>query len=228
MSLCYYCGKEEETNSCPHCGISYCKDHLDPEAHKCMVYKKTRLSKDKASPSRKVPAKEKRARKKSGIQPKNRMLIAVSMIMISLSSIFLVSISSGGVQGVPGVAPPEVDYELHSVALDQVNVFRYRNDLPALEYDIADAAQDWAFRLARTGELKHNPDLPISMGENVACRTERNQDPKVALVLMVQEMVINDKQFDNANMANILGDYDRVSIGVAVEGDTVVLVLNFG
>lgn len=116
---------------------------------------------------------------------------------------------------------------MHSVVLGQVNVYRYRNDLPELEYDISEQAQEWAFRLARTGKLEHNPELPSSMGENVAKRTERGQDPKVALALMVQEMMVNDEQFDNANRDNILGDYERVLIGVAVEGDSVYLVLNF-
>ena len=159
-------------------------------------------------------------------QKSNKMIIAVGMILISLSSIVLVSMFAGN-QGLEGITPPEVDYELHSVVLSQVNVYRYRNDLPDLEYDRAELAQNWAFRLARTNELKHNPDLPMSLGENVAKRTELGQDPKVGLVLMIQDMVINDEGFNNANMDNILGDYDKVSIGVAVEGDTVYLVLNF-
>ena len=66
------------------------------------------------------------------------------------------------------------------------------------------------------------------MGENVAVRTEKGQDPAVAISLMVQDMVANDVQFKNANRANILGDYDRISIGVAVNADRVVLVLYFG
>ncbi len=158
----------------------------------------------------------------------NRVLIAVAMIMISLSSTFLVAMSAGGARGLPGVTPSEVNYELHSVALGQVNVYRFRNDLPDLEYDISDVAQEWASKLARAGEIKHNPDLQSSMGENVAMRTESGQDPGVTIALMVQDMVVNDVQYNNANRANMLGDYDRVCIGVAVYGDTVVLVLNFG
>lgn len=230
MSLCYYCGKEGETTSCQHCGIKFCSEHIDPIKHNCIAFKETSSFKTEVkekSPEREVYVEEipltpvKRQKKKS-----NKMIIAVGMIMISLSSIVLVSMFAGN-QGLEGVTPPEVDYELHSVALSQVNVYRYRNDLPALEYDRAEMAQEWAFRLARTGELKHNPDLPISMGENIAKKTELGQDPKVGLVLMVQDMVVNDEGFNNANRNNILGNYDKLSIGVAVEGDTVILVLNF-
>ena len=131
-------------------------------------------------------------------------------------------------QGLPGVTPSEVNYELHSVALGQVNVYRFRENLPDLEYDISDVAQEWASKLARSGSINHNPDLPSKMGENVTLRAENGQDPRVTIAMMVQDMVVNDVQYKNANRANILGDYDRISIGVVVDGDTVVLVLNFG
>ena len=229
MSLCYYCGRDEETTSCPHCGISYCKDHLDPKAHKCMVYKGALKQQERGSTSGQgevlveLPAKHPKSK-----QQHNKVLIAVGMIMISLSSMFLVAMSAGGAQGLPGVTPSETDYGLHSVALGQVNVYRFRDNLPDFEYDISDVAQEWAAKLVRSGELSHNPDLPSNMGENVAVRTEKNQDPTVTIAMMVQDMVVNDVQYNNANRANILGEYDRISIGVAVKGNTVVLVLNFG
>lgn len=233
MSLCYRCGKEGATSECPHCGIKYCSDHLDPEAHNCIAFNGTskfggtvRKEYDpehgevyiEEIPLGPVP--------ESG-RESNRILIAVAMILISLSSIVIVSMFSGN-QGLVAVAPTEVDYELHSIALAQVNVYRYRNELPDLEYDISERAQEWAWKLAKTGRLGHNPDLPSSMGENVALRTEAGQDPKVALALMVQDMVTDDEGFGYANRDNILGDFERVNIGVAVEGNTVYLVLNFG
>jgi hypothetical protein len=204
---------------------------LEPKDHKCMMFKGTsmlRQQKKGSIPRQRevlveVPAKQPRNK-----QQHNRVLIAVAMIMISLSSTFLVAMSSGGAQGLLGVTPSEVNYELHSVALGQVNVYRFRNDLPDLEYDVSDVAQGWASKIARSGEVKHNPDLPSSMSENVAMRTESGQNQGVTIALMVQEMVVDDMQYNNANRANMLGDYDRISIGVAVYGDTVVLVLNFG
>jgi hypothetical protein len=223
MSLCYYCGREEETSRCPHCGISFCKEHVDPDSHKCLAFMEAGGGN---SDQREVIAEV--AQWAPEKQQHNRVLIAVAMIMISLSSSLMVAISAGGAQGLPAAAPMEVDYELHSVAFSQVNAYRYRNDLPELEYQVSDLAQDWAFKLARSGEFRHNPDLPVSMGENIARRSEKGLDPKVALALMVQEMVTSDKQFGFANRDNILGDYDELSIGVAVDGDTVILVLNFG
>ena len=222
MSLCYYCGRDEETTSCPHCGISYCDEHLNPKAHKCMVYKGKQHSQGEVLVELHVPDQPKTK------QQHNKVLIAVAMIMISMSSTFLVAMSAGGAQGLPGVTPSEVDYALHSVALGQVNVYRFRESLPDLEYDISDVAQEWAFKLARSGGISHNPDLSSKMGENVAVRTEKGQDTGVTIAMMIQDMVVNDEQYSNANRANILGGYERISIGVAVDGDTVVLVLNFG
>jgi hypothetical protein len=200
---------------------------LDPKAHKCMVYKGALKQQERGNSGQEVlvelPVKQPKIK-----QQHNKMLIAVGMIMISLSSMFLVAMSAGGAQGLPGVTPSETDYGLHSVALGQVNVYRFRDNLPDFEYDISDVAQEWAHKLSRTGNLVHNPNLSSKMGENVAVRTEKGQDPAVAISLMVQDMVVNDVQFKNANRANILGDYERISIGVAVNGDTVVLVLNFG
>ena len=118
MSLCYYCGRDEETTSCPHCGISYCKDHLDSKAHKCMVYKGALKQQERENTSGQgevlveLPAKQPKSK-----QQHNKVLIAVGMIMISLSSMFLVAMSAGGAQGLPGVTQSKTDYGLHSVVL---------------------------------------------------------------------------------------------------------------
>ncbi len=101
MSLCYFCGKEEETSSCPHCSIRFCKEHLDPEKHNCIAYRGTSSFKEN---SRKAydpehgevyieeiplgPAPEPK-------RQSNRMILAVGMIMISLSSIIIVSMFAG-------------------------------------------------------------------------------------------------------------------------------------
>jgi len=121
-----------------------------------------------------------------------------------------------------------VDLELHSVALAQVNVYRLRNDLPELDYDPDTVAQAFADKMARTGVLEHNPELPSNTGENVASRTDRGQDPKITIGLMIQDMVTNDDANGGANRANILTrGYTELSVGVSVQGDTVFLVLNF-
>jgi hypothetical protein len=81
---------------------------------------------------------------------------------------------------------------------------------------------------ASSGVLEHNSDLPSNTGENVAMRTGGNQDSKITIELMVQDMVTNDDANGGANRANILsGVYTELSVGVAVQGNTVYLVLNF-
>lgn len=147
---------------------------------------------------------------------------------MSIVSVIGVIMFTSGPQSLPGVGPTTIDIELHSVALAQVNVYRLRNDLPELDYDADTVTQAFADKMARTGVLEHNPDLPSNTGENVASRTERGQDPKITIGLMVQDMVTNDDSHGGANRANILsGRYTELSVGVALQGDTVYLVLNF-
>lgn len=234
MPLCYFCGKEGETYSCPHCNIKFCAEHLPPEIHNCIAYSKT----SKFDIPESVPepvyntstpvADSKRLPPKKQITQSNKMMLAGALIVLSVVSVVLVMMFASGPEIIEGKGPATVDLELHAFVLGQVNVYRYRNDLPDLDYDPEVTAQAFAEEIARTGVLKHNPELSASVGENVAKRTERGMDSKAVIALMMQDMVINDEANGGVNRANILYDkYKTLSVGVSIEGDTVFLVLNF-
>ena len=236
MDLCYFCGKEDETNSCAHCGIKFCAEHHTPTKHNCIAYKETRSFDvpEEPEPSHiPVPVSDPvedppRRQPPILVTQKNKVTVAVILVAVSIVSIIGVVMFASGPQTLPGVGPTTGDLELRLVTVGQVNVYRYRNDLPELEYDPDHAAQAFADHLARTGVLEHNPDLPGNTGENVAMRSDGNQDTKITISLMVQDMVTNDDASGGANRANILSSgYTAISVGVAVQGDTVYLVLNF-
>ena len=231
MGLCYFCGREyEETYQCPYCNLRFCGEHIKPEEHNCIAYKETSEFQVKETTPEPVfegePKPVSRPVKKTS-PLSNRTQIVVMLVVFSLLSVGVLYLY-GGNRGLEALKPMQADYELHSIALGQVNVFRYRNDVPDLSYDADTIAQEHAWELMRTGDLYHNPELPSSMGENVAVYMEHGVDPKVAIALMVESMVNDDEGFGYANRANILDpDFDEVSIGVAIDGDSVWLVLCF-
>jgi hypothetical protein len=60
-----------------------------------------------------------------------------------------------------------------------------------------------------------------------AMRARGGQDSKITIGLMVQDMVTNADSNGGANRANIMSSgYTELSVGVAVQGNTVYLVLN--
>lgn len=235
MSLCYFCGREEETSKCPHCGIKFCAEHLPPGKHNCIAYKRRRSVPENPKrvpgpePASNYPIEDPvRRQPQSQSSHKNRQTIAIILVVVSIVSVIGIIMFASGPQSLPGVGPTTVDLELHSVALAQVNVYRLRNDLLELDYDSDTVAQAFSDKMARTGVLEHNPELPSNTGENVASRTDRGQDPKITIGLMIQDMVTNDDSNGGANRANILTrGYTELSVGVSVQGDTVFLVLNF-
>lgn len=240
MPLCYFCGKEEETYSCPHCNIKFCAEHFSPHGHNCVAYKETSSFEvpdvpepapipEPVSVTASTPAvAPSRRQTRSQLTKKNRLAVAVILIAVSIVSIIGVVMYATGPQTLPGLGPSTVDVELNSAALGQVNLYRYRNDLPELVYRADTTAQVFADKLALSGVLEHNSDLPSNTGENVAMRALGGQDSKITIGLMVQDMVTNDDANGGANRANILSSgYTELSVGVAVQGNTVYLVLNF-
>ncbi len=241
MGLCYFCGKEGETYNCPHCNIKFCDDHILPEKHNCIAYKET-SSFEVPEPIKSEPVQEsptlrlepspdeassKQASQKQ-VSEQKKLMIAGTLVVVSILSILMVFMFATGPETLEGKGPVVVDVELHAMALGQVNVYRFRNDLEELSYDRDILAQTFADELARKGVLEHNPNLEPNVGENVARRTEREMDPKVVIALMVQDMINNDDDYGGVNRANILNPkYTELSIGVAVDGNTVYLVLNF-
>lgn len=239
MPLCYFCGKEEETYSCPHCNIKFCAEHFPPQGHNCVAYKETSSfdvpdvpepapPPEPVSVTASTPAGVPPRQTRSQITKKNRLAVAVILVAVSIVSIIGVVMYATGPQTLPGLGPSTVDLELHSAALGQVNLYRYRNDLPELVYRADTTAQVFADKLALSGVLEHNSGISSDTGENVAMRAGGSQDSMMTIGLMVQDMVTNDDANGGANRANILSSgYTELSVGVAVQGKTVYLVLNF-
>lgn len=117
----------------------------------------------------------------------------------------------------------EIDYMLHSITLEQVNIVRQRNNCTALDYNADSVAQEFAWRLMREEAFYHNPVLPVGMSESVGVYTEVGIDPLVAVALMVDEML--ESEVDRVNLLDPM--LTEVSIGVAVRDDSVYLVLCF-
>ena len=80
-------------------------------------------------------------------------------------------------------------------------------------------------------KVRYNHMLVISPPSGAtkrAMRARGGQDSKITIGLMVQDMVTNDEANGGANRANIMSSgYTELSVGVAVKGNTVYLVLNF-
>lgn len=206
---------------------------MDPLDHNCVAYHETSKFEVPEPEPIELPITqqtipEERKTQKNILNPKkNKTNIALMLVIFSLLSVVSLYYINGN-RGIEAVQPLETDYELHSIALGQVNVLRYRNDLEDLSYSDISIAQEWAWKLMKEGNLQHNPELPSDMGENIAVHTENGIDPKIAVALMVEEMVNNDAKFNYANRANILNPvYTKLAVGVAVEDDTVYLVLCF-
>lgn len=98
------------------------------------------------------------------------------------------------------------------------NQARAQNGLAALAYDSAavGVARGWAQELARSGSLRHNPNLAhevttyvtpdwTRIGENVGYASGPDQ-------------VFNAYMNSSGHRANILGDYNRVGVGAARDG----------
>ena len=153
---------------------------------------------------------------KPGHIPRRRL--AFTLVIFTLFAAALVTYYGGH-----GEELPETDYTLHSVALEQVNNYRRSHDVALLDYDADPVAQEHAWRMMNRDELYHNPDLPSSMVESIVVYTENGIEPEVAIALMVDEMMNDDVDRENI-LSSVFGE---VSVGVAVDGDTVWLVFCF-
>ena len=49
MEVCYRCGRRLYAAArCPHCGLTFCEEHMDPEAHMCLAFAKQRERRSEA------------------------------------------------------------------------------------------------------------------------------------------------------------------------------------
>jgi uncharacterized protein YkwD len=108
------------------------------------------------------------------------------------------------------------------------NQSRADNGLPALQYDAAlsNVSNAWADHLAAVRTLSHNPNLVDQVNNEVTTQWTRLGEnvgfgPDVA---QLEQAFMNS----SAHRANILGDYNRVGVGAARDGNgTLWVVVNF-
>ncbi|NIN68443.1 MAG: hypothetical protein GTO63_27790, partial [Anaerolineae bacterium] len=99
------------------------------------------------------------------------------------------------------------------------NEERAKAELDELELDTNPIAPRYAESMLDTGEFKHNPELPGTMGENIKYHTSKEEfEVEDALQLMSYQMVYDDAEIDWGHRDNMLHeDYSRVSVGVAYD-----------
>ena len=144
-----------------------------------------------------------------------RLLVLVAMVA------GLLAVSAGSVTAAPAPDVAERDF------LALLNAERTKAGLAPLTFDgaIVPIAREWSARMSATNVLSHRPDLRAQIesrvtrdwsriGENVG----RGGDVGGLHVAFMNSP---------GHRANVLGDYNRVGIGVVVNGSTVWVTFNF-
>ena len=250
MALCYHCGKELETPlRCPYCNLTFCEEHIAQKDHNCIAASAKIKTVDEPELTDNVhyvesveasayrPRVQPRKRSQSllglgeGVTPK-KMAVVVLTLAISVGSILMLN-SWEPPPETPEAGPvfpttPEV-VMLQELVLGLINEERVKAGLDELELDTNPIAQRYAESMLETGEFKHNPELPGTMGENIKYRTSKEEfEVEDALHLMMYQMVYDDADYDWGHRDNVLNeDYSRVSIGVASDEVRVYLVQDF-
>jgi hypothetical protein len=250
MALCYHCGKELETPlRCPYCNLTFCEEHIAQRDHNCIAASAKIKTVDEPELTDNVhyvesveasayrPRVQPRKRSQSlldlgeGVTPK-KMAVVVLTLAISVGSILMLN-SWEPLPETPEAGPvfpttPEV-VMLQELVLGLINEERVKAGLDELELDTNPIAQRYAESMLETGEFKHNPELPGTMGENIKYRTSKEEfEVEDALQIMMYQMVYDDADYDWGHRDNVLNeDYSRVSIGVASDEGRVYLVQDF-
>ncbi len=250
MALCYYCGKEMETPlRCPYCNLTFCEDHIAQRDHNCIALSAKIKTVDEPELTDNIhyvesveasayrPKVHPRNRRQGlldlgvGVTPKKLAVVAITLV-ISMGSILLLN---GWEQPseTPNAGPvfpttPDV-VMLQEYVLELINEDRVKAELDELMLDTNPIAQRYAESMLETGEFKHNPGLPGTMGENIKYHTSKEEfEVEDALQLMMYQMVYDDAEYDWGHRDNVLNeDYSRVSVGVAYDERRLYLVQDF-
>jgi uncharacterized protein YkwD len=119
-------------------------------------------------------------------------------------------------------APPHQASEQRFLEL--MNASRKAHGHPALaaSADVATVARDWSKRMAADGRLRHNPNVSRELtvdwrrwGENVGWASNRAGQPLDAVVRRLHRSFMES----DGHRANIMGDYNQVGVGVAVDDE---------
>lgn len=250
MGICYHCGVDvDEPYRCPHCNLTFCEEHSTQKAHNCIalnnqlsgVASKPPVTKaiHYVEPEREaaqVRPPKRRVKKKQGILgsgvTRRKVVLVVLVVMISLFSIMTLNQWEPEPEkpGVGAVFPITIEtMEQQEYVVQLVNKARTKEKLDSLEFSNNSLPQRYAEEMLDTGIFKHNPDLPGTMGENIALfALGPDYNVTEVLELMIYEQIHNDEDNGDGNHDNIFYEsYVQLSVGVAYNDEVLYLVLNF-
>ena len=117
----------------------------------------------------------------------------------------------------------------HAASADELKVHALANSLrasvgaPAVTYDetLASVARAWASKMAASGTISHNPDLPKQVSNWIRVTENVGMGPNI-------ETIHNALVASPSHYANLVDrEVTIMGVGVVVSGNTVFLVQNF-
>ena len=139
-------------------------------------------------------------------------------VMFIVASLLLVLLTPATAQA---AAPYEASEQQFLKLMNAARRSEGRGALTAAP-DVATVARNWSKRMARDGDLRHNPDVDSQLtvewtrwGENVGWASNGSG----ASLSSVVKRLHNGFMESRGHRANILGDFNQVGVGVAVERD---------
>lgn len=121
-----------------------------------------------------------------------------------------------------GETPPHAASERQFVSLMNASRTAMGRSPLHTSPDVATVARAWARRMASDGDLRHNPhvaeQVPVQWrrwGENVGWASNGAHDARSSVVSRMHRAFMDS----DGHRANILGPYNQVGVGVAVDGD---------
>lgn len=249
MGICYHCGVEvDQPFRCPHCNLTFCDDHMTQKAHKCLVLN-SQLSGVTTKPAAtktihyvepeaetqkpRVVRRKKQMQNFLGIGVSPRKLVLVVLILaISLGSIMIINQwePEPDTPNVGAVFPISAEtVMMQEYVIELINKERDGMKLQPLVYDNNSMAQRYAEGMLESGDFKHNPALPRTMGENIDIFVSAGEfNATEVLDFLVYGQVYDDADNNWGNRDNIYYEtYTMASVGIAFDDEILYLVINF-
>ena len=249
MGICYHCGVEvDQPSRCPHCNLTFCDDHKTQKGHNCLVLN-TQLSETTAKPAATKtihyvepevePQRPRVVRRKkqrqsflgAGVSPR-KLVLVVLILALSLASIMIINQwePEPDIPNIGAVFPISAEtVMMQEYVIELINKERDSMELLPLVYDNNSIAQRYAEGMLESGDFKHNPALPRTMGENIDISTSAGTfNATEVLDFLIYGQVYDDADNNWGNRDNIYYEtYTMASVGIAFDDETLYLVINF-
>lgn len=240
MGLCYHCGRDvEHPKRCRHCNLTFCEEHLPPEAHRCLGFQ-TVIPTQNTPPDRSLrsvvyrymtPSRTEKQSRSSLTERMNDPKIVFTMLTLAVCVASLLVLTQLHIPESPGQFFPVTGEaaELQLYTLQLINAEREKNGLPGLNLDLNRDAQRYAEEMLATGKFRRNPDLPAGVAENIAC-CPFNGDVNLTRGLrsLIDGFMEADEPPGLEYRRTLLSrEYSTVCIGVAFDAENLILVQDF-